>query len=57
MKNILKAFIYPFILFCVAETISVSYVMHQLIILYGLIVIICYELKSQEQMKANKKIR
>ena len=54
MKNILKAFIYPFILFCVAETISVSYIMYQLIILYGLIVIICYELISQKQMKANK---
>ncbi|STY75535.1 Uncharacterised protein [Macrococcoides caseolyticum] len=57
MKNILKAFIYLFILFCVAETISVSYIMYQLIILYGVMAIICYELISQEQMKANKKIR
>lgn len=57
MKNILKAFIYLFILFCVAETISVSYIMYQLIILYGVMAIICYELISQEQMKANKKMR
>lgn len=57
MKNILKALIYPFILFCVAETISVSYIMYQLIILYGVMMIICYELISQEQMKANRKIR
>lgn len=57
MKNILKALVYPFILFYVAETISFSYIMYQLIILYGVMTIICYELISQEQMKANKKIR